>query len=183
MNFVSPIVAKALGIVAMAIAIIVAISAYNGWLINIGKTTERAEWVKRENDELRVANARIKTLEDEARAKELEHGAAMVAASTQYQKDLIHEKSTKDSVIADLRSGVRRLRIELASPHATGGSDVSQVGAGAGRCDGPAVGELSGPAAEFLVGLASEADEVVRQLTACQAVVTADRLINSQGEK
>lgn len=176
-----PVWAKALGIVAIAVGIIFAISAYNGWLINIGKTSERAEWLKRENTELTTANARIKTLEDEARAAEQSHGKAMVAASTQYQKDLSHEQATKDGVIADLRSGARRLRIELAAAKATGGSATAQAGAGPGRCDGGTTAELSESAAEFLVGLASEADTVVHQLTACQAVVTADRQL--QGEK
>lgn len=174
-DIIVPTWAKALGIVAIALGIIYGISAYNGWLINVGKTAERAEWLKRDNAELTAAKTRIKTLEDEARAKEHAHGLAMVAASTQYQKDLSHEKATKDGVIADLRSGARRLRIELAAAKATGGSSAAQVGAGPGRCDGQTTAELSESAAEFLVGLASEADEVVHQLTACQAVVTADR--------
>lgn len=178
-DIVVPTWAKALGIVAIALGIIYAISAYNGWLINVGKTAERAEWLKRENAELVAAKARIKTLEDEARAQEHAHGQAMVAASTQYQKDLSHEQATKDGVIADLRAGTRRLRIELAAAKATGGSGAAQAGAGPGRCDGPATAELSQSAAEFLVDLASEADTVVHQLTACQAVVVADRKINA----
>lgn len=176
-----PIWAKALAIVALVVAALAAVSMYNAWLIGIGKTTERAEWLKRDNAALAAANARIKTLTDQARDKEQLHAAALVTASTQYQKDLSHEKATKDSVIADLRTGARRLRIELAATHAAAGSGAAEAGPSPGRCDGATTAELSESAAEFLVGLASEADEVVHQLTACQAVVTADRQI--QGER
>lgn len=180
-NIIIPPWVKFVAAVLLVIAVLAAIYAYGQQQFGLGETAERAAWLKRENTALAAANARIKTLEEEARAKEHAHADAIAAISAQYQKDLSHEKATKDSVIADLRSGVRRLRIELASPHATGGSDGSQVGASAGRCDGSAYGELSGPASEFLVGLASEADEVVHQLTACQAMVIKDRQL--QGEQ
>ena len=56
-------------------------------------------------------------------------------------------------------------------------------GAGAGRRDGGASGELpaapagllSGEASEFLVNLAADADDVARQLAACQQVIINDR--------
>lgn len=146
-----------------------------------GQTDERLAWQGRENTELVAANNRITDLETKAREDEAKHGQAMAQASATYQESLQNEKANRDRTIADLRSGALRLRIQLAGRQSTDGSSAGQADPAAVRCDGETFAELSGSAAEFLVGLASEADDVVHQLTACQAVVTADRQF--QGEK
>jgi hypothetical protein len=181
-NIKPPVWAKALGIVAVAIGITLAISAYNGRLIDIGKAAERSAWQGRESAELAAANARILKLTAAARQAEQDHAAALARVSATYQEQLQHEKKSRDRTIADLRSGALRLRIELARRETAGGSAIGEAGASAGGCDGASVGELSDAAAEFLVDLTAEADDVVHQLTACQAVLVADRQINSEGE-
>lgn len=143
-----------------------------------GRIAERGKWQKLENTELAAANARIIKLESDARQLEREHAAAMTQASATYQESMQHEKATRDRVIADLRSGALRLRVDLASRQGAAGDPAGATGAAAGRCDGEARAELSVSASEFLVGLAAEADAVVHQLAACQAVVIADRKIN-----
>jgi hypothetical protein len=173
--------AKLLGAVLLVAAIVAAIYAYGQQQFGLGEKAERTAWLARENTALTKANARIKELEDQARAKEREHAQDMAAASAKYQEDLKHEKAAKDRAVADLRSGALRLRIPVACPDGAGGSGIATPGPGTVGRDGETRAELSVQASEFLVGLASEADEVVHQLTACQAVVIADR--KQQGEQ
>lgn len=171
---------KPLAAVLLVAALIGGIYAYGQQQFGLGEEVERSAWLARENTTLTTANARIKELEDQARIKEHEHAQGMAKASAQYQEDLKNEKTAKDRVIADLRSGALRLRIPVTCPGAAGGSATATPGSGAVGRDGETRAELSFEASEFLVGLTSEADEVVRQLTACQAVVIADR--KQQGE-
>ena len=166
---------KLLGAVLLVAAVSGAIYAYGQQQFGLGEKAERTAWLTRENTTLTKANARIKELEDQARAREREHAQDMAAASAKYQEDLKHEKAAKDRVIADLRSGALRLRIPVTCPNAAGGSGTAAPGSGTVGRDGETRAELSVEASEFLVGLASEADEVVHQLTACQVVVSADR--------
>lgn len=173
--------AKLLGAVLLVAAVVAAIYAYGQQQFGLGEKAERTAWLARENTALTKANTRIKELEDQARAREREHAQDMAAASAKYQEDLKHEKAAKDRAVADLRSGALRLRIPVTCPDGAGGSGTAAPGPGTVGRDGEARAELSVQASEFLVGLASEADEVVHQLTACQAVVTADR--KQQGEQ
>lgn len=173
--------AKVLGAVLLMAAVVAAIYAYGQQQFGLGEKAERTAWLARENTALIKANARIKELEDQTRAREREHAQDMAAASAKYQEDLTHEKAAKNRAVADLRSGALRLRIPVTCPDGAGGSGSAPLGPGTAGRDGEARAELSVQASEFLVGLASEADEVVHQLTACQAVVTADR--KQQGEQ
>lgn len=169
---------KLLAAMVLVGVVVWAFYAYGQQQFGLGEKAERSAWLARENTSLTKANTRIKELEEQARTKEREHAQNMAAVSAHYQKDLSHEKAAKDRAIADLRSGALRLRIPLAQPACTDGADGSGAPAPGtstvGR-DGGTPAELSTEASEFLVGLANEADEVVRQLTACQAVITADR--------
>lgn len=149
-----------------------------------GGADTNAAWQSRENTTLQKANARIVELEEDARRREATHAQDMAAAAAQYQKEKAHVEADRDRTIADLRSGALRLRIPIAAACAgTVGGTAAAPGAGAGRSDDPTTAELSAAAAEFLVGLAAEADAVVNQLTACQAVVIADRKAINQGEE
>jgi hypothetical protein len=169
---------KVLAAVVLAAVIVWGIHAYGQEQYGQGEKAERAVWLGRENTALTRANARIKQLEEKERAKERQNTADMAAASADYQKGLQDEKAKKDRVIDDLRRDNRRLRIAVKPDSCTdgsGGSGSGVSGAATGGRDGETRAELSVEASGFLVGLASEANEVVRQLTACQAVVIADR--------
>ena len=145
------------------------------WQNDAGHVAERTEWQTRENGELRTANATIKALQEQARKDEQTHAAALAAVSTDYERKLSDANKQRAADAAALRAGTLRLR----DPNPTGlracGDLTAQVGAGAGRRDGPEGGELSEAAAGFLLELVSDADDVARQLTACQAVVVKDR--------
>ncbi|MDR2838111.1 MAG: lysis protein [Azonexus sp.] len=181
-NITLPAWLKGLGAALLAVVICAGINTYGERQFALGQQAERAVWLDRENTELASANARIIKLEENARATERAHAQSMAAASAQYQESLQHEKATKDRVIADLRAGALRLRFPAANTagERADGDTTAALGPSAAGCDGGAGGELSLAVAEFFVGLASEADEVVHQLAACQAVVIADR--QGQGE-
>jgi hypothetical protein len=179
----TPIWLRAVAVLSIVVIIVWGLSRIAGAIYQAGATAERSAWQKRENAELVKANARVIELESQARAQEHRHADDLALASQTYQEKLAHEKAAHDRTVADLRSGALRLRIELARRQTGSGSATAEAVSSAGRCDGETRAELSAASAEFLVGLASEADEVVHQLTACQAVVTADRQIQSQGEK
>lgn len=167
----------------VVVAVIAGLYSFGAECYSNGQTEERAVWQQRENTTLLAANARIIELEAAARRTERLVGDALANASQTYQESLTHEKTVHERTVADLRAGHRRLRIELVSRPPAIGDPSSPTATAATGCDGATFGELSTASAEFLVGLANEADTVVHQLTACQAVVIADRQINQpQGE-
>lgn len=89
---------------------------------------------------------------------------------TQEKQDAIAQR---DAVIADLRAGTVRLRQRFRCP-----VPAAPAGGPAGTsAGGDAAGDrgLSDADAEFLVRFAGDADNVARQLGACQAVIRADR--------
>lgn len=102
-----------------------------------------------------------------AREHELANAAATIAQTL--EKDKADALRKKDRIIADLRAGAIGLRLPMPVP------DSGSPPAAAGKCDGRAAGELPREVAEFLLGEAARADEVTKQLAACQAVLRADR--------
>lgn len=148
-----------------------------------GRTHERAAWMERENTELAAANAKILELNSAARTKEAEHAAAVNLISTTYEGERNAARKETGRLIARARAGDVRLRDPAAGREKPCASGAVTPAPGPGERDGgkgadvptTAAGVLSGEASAFLVALTGEADEVVIQLTACQAVVTDDR--------
>lgn len=166
---------KWLAVLLLAAAAVYAIYSYGQQQFGLGEKAERATWLARENAQLTKANAKIKQLEEKYRQLEQDRAEVQAAISSKYQKDLNHVKTEKDRVIAGLRDGAFRLRIPVATRLNAYGGSAAEVAAPACGRDGGTRTELPVEASEFLVGLASEADEVVKQLGACQAVINADR--------
>ncbi|HEX7116256.1 MAG TPA: lysis system i-spanin subunit Rz [Steroidobacter sp.] len=141
-----------------------------------GVSEERAKWVARESEELAAANALIEKLQREARAAEQAHAKELAAISKRYQENLRNVEKARDAHIAALRAGALRLRDpEAPACESACGGGVSEASAAAGGRNGPAGGELSAEASEFLLRLTAEADEVARQLQACQEIIRSDR--------
>jgi hypothetical protein len=141
-----------------------------------GKAETEAQYAQRDNEALRSANARIQELEEKARDGERRRAEELAAVSAQYQGALEAAKSQRERDVAAAHAGTLRLR----DPNAAGTAGCDRGGAGettasTGGRDGAQAGELSRETAGNLLSLADEADEVVAQLTACQAVVQADR--------
>lgn len=127
------------------------------------------------------ANAYAQTLEKvdaQHRQQQAQWEQQLAAASTQYQEDKHNVEKQRDAAIAALRAGTLRLRDPGATPTvAVGGSAVPNTAASAGGRAAGGGAELSRASSEFLLGIAADADEIVQRLTACQAVVRADRAI------
>lgn len=157
--------------------VVCGIYAYGQHEFNSGKQTERATWLARENAQLTKANAKIKQLEEKYRQHEQDAADALAVISSKYQEDLKHVKTEKDRVIAGLRDGTFRLRIPVAARLSAYRGSAAEVAAPACGRNGETRAELSVEASEFLVGLASESDEVTKQLGRCQDVINADRNI------
>lgn len=113
----------------------------------------------------------------EARAQAAEEALRMadqynrIAAETQRKNDEARNETNR--LIADLRNGNLRLRKSLDSAIAS--AKGQGPGAGSGVSDGSEATDLPVSNAAFLLRIGAEADEVVRQLTECQAIVAADR--------
>ena len=139
-----------------------------------GKQETEAKYAKRDNEQLRVAAERIKTLEDQAREQERENADRLAEISKQRQKEIADAKRQYDRDIAAVRAGTLKLHdpgVPAGGAAAGCGSPGPAPGATAGGRDGEARGQLSGAAAEFLLGLAGEADDVALQLGEAQAVI------------
>jgi hypothetical protein len=154
-------------VVLMALLGLIAHAIYKA-----GGDAREAPWLKREAATNADAATRIKAAEERVHAAEHKAAHAQADIDVAYQRGLQENQNAKDAAVAELRAG-RRLFIGAQCP--AGGSAVPDPAAPAGIGDGGARAELSEPAAEWLVGLASEADAVARQLSACQAVIRADR--------
>lgn len=147
-----------------------------GWWQNAaGHVAERTEWQARENTELRTANHKIKTLQEDARNAEQGHAVALADISTDYERKLSDANKQRAVDAAAVRDGNLRLRDPSAPGFRACGSLGAKIGAGASGRDGQTTGELSAAASGFLLDLANDADDVARQLDACQAVASKDR--------
>lgn len=104
----------------------------------------------------------------------------MNTASTIYQKGSSDVIKNQKTVMADVRSGAVRLSIATSADPA---GAPGPAGAGASGPDDPPRSQLSDTAADFLTGLASEADVIALQLTACQSLLAIDRAAINQDRK
>lgn len=141
-----------------------------------GVNAERVAWQAKDNKELAAANARILQLETDARAKEQDHAAELASIATNYEQELQNAENTRKADVAAARSGALRLRDPGARTEQACGSGPAETATAPGGRDGQTGGELSPELAEFLVSEADRADAIVHQLSACQAVIVADRV-------
>lgn len=162
-------------IIGLLLAWILSLAGVGYWQNEAGHIAEHDTWQTSENGELRTANDRIKTLEEGARKAEQDKAKALDAISTDYERKLSDANKQRAADAAAVRAGSLRLR----DPSSTGlhacGSLPTEAATGPGQRDGGAAGELSAAASGFLLDLANEADDVARQLAACQRVVIEDR--------
>jgi len=115
-----------------------------------------------------AADKRVEAV-NQAREREHELGKVHETIATTLEKDKQNALRKKDAVIADLRAGSLRLRLPSDVP------GTSAPPATACRCDAAPRTELPREVAEFLLSEAYRADLVAEQLSACQAIIRADR--------
>lgn len=118
--------------------------------------------------------AQLQAMTDAARDAERFRVIEMATIDAQHTEELTNAKRETDAALAAVRSGELRLRNRFTCD-AAAGDGVPATGASAGVDRAGEGSGLQREDAEFLVRLAAEADDVVRQLRACQAVIAADR--------
>jgi cation transport regulator ChaB len=162
-------------IIGLLIGWLASLAGVGWWQNKAGHVAERTVWQARENAELRTANDKIKAMQDSARRDEQAHALALNAVSTNYEKELSDASKLRAADIAAIRAGTLRLRDQYPASIYSLGNRSAETGPGPGGRDGPQGAELPAATSEFLLALASDADDVTRQLTACQQVIIEDR--------
>ena len=102
------------------------------------------------------------------------HSAELVAAAdSAYQKGIEDGKKSLDADVAAIHDGSKRVRDKFRCPAPAKRPDpVPTASPAPGSGDEAPQGGLQPADAEFLVRLGHEANDVVRQLTACQDYIT-----------
>lgn len=161
-------------IIGLSAAWLFSLFAVGSWQRADGAQNERLQWVERENREIADANEKIMRMQLDARMRERLHSLRLNEISTEHLKELKNVQTQRDRDVAAARNGSLVLRLSptgfKASPDPAGAA-----AAASGRCDGEARSELPREIAADLLALAYDADAVVHQLSACQAVVASDR--------
>ena len=112
-------------------------------------------------------------LQADYRLRERGMAASVTAVADHYAKENADAKAKLAAVNADLADG--RLRLTIPGAACPGGGGAAAAAGPAGGGDGAARSELPGQVAADLAALADDADEVTRQLGACQAILEAER--------
>lgn len=107
-------------------------------------------------------------------ARTVEHkvAASDAAASNDYQKGLEDGKNELQAALDRLGAALRLRDQQLAAARA---GHLSAASTGAGRPDASAPADFPRAHGDDALRLAAEADDVVRQLTACQVILVNDR--------
>lgn len=111
---------------------------------------------------------------DAYRAKEAKWQSQSASISKKYQRELAANETQRLADLAAIDARTLRLRDPGTDSQACGGSAPIPAASASGHNGGTGA-YLSSKAAAFLLGITAEADSVVRQLTACQQVLTDER--------
>lgn len=168
--------------IAAAIAILVALAGGVYAVRHHGVMAERARWVTKTAAADAAWQKKIDGLNAENRAAEQTYRANIAVVAEKFTQEQENAKTENARLRAAVRAGTLRLRdphiTEQSCPPATG-----QATPAASRSDDRAPGELSREAAEFLFGLASEADALAEQLAYAQQVIReSQRLCGEQNK-
>lgn len=137
------------------------------WQNNVGHTAEKAAWQGQQISELKVANAEIVRLNNEARTRELQSAHDMDNLGRQYEQKLADSEARRKHDVDAARAGALRLQFRGTCGAASEGAG-SQTGASSGVGHGETTIELPREITADLYALADDADQVVRQLDSCQ---------------
>lgn len=158
--------------------IYVFVAALVAWLCSYiydsGVISERERWQAKENAELVKRQQKILELTSENRELERKRVLEQSQFVQRYQELVNNENNRTKAVLADVAAQRKRLSISTKTVRACSDS-ASGIPAATYRGSATEDAELSDQAAQFLVGLASEADQVVHQLTLCQTLLNEKR--------
>lgn len=172
---------KAIGILLIVLGIVAGVWRAYDWAYDKGVQADELVWQQRELSQAQQVAANIKQQEDDARAREAANSVAMAATNDNLRKGLNDAQHKNDILVAKLHDGTLRLRDpgHIDQPASCDGG-AGQVATGSGGSDGTSGTQLSTEASDFLLSLSNEADNAVRQLTACQQIIVDDRKLCGQ---
>lgn len=143
-----------------------------GFVWGHGFVTSHAAISALENERESASAAATETVR--VRAVESVASEKTVGVSTTYQQGLNHVSDIQTRTAARIRNGDQRLSVAIQGDVCPSGAAATPADSAGRRDDAPRA-ELSATAAEALTALASDADAVVLQLTACQGLLQVDR--------
>lgn len=135
-----------------------------------GVDTERTAWQARTNKALAEAMAMAASEQAKARDAEQASAQAMSTIDHAYQQGRDDAQTEYDRTAAERDAGAIRLRDRFSCP-ASSANGLPEAGTSASKRDATSEGGLQRKDEEFLVREAKRADDAVRQLHACQAVL------------
>lgn len=144
-----------------------------------GRTEERAQWLHREDHELREANQKLVELQEKYRKLEQKSAADVAAAAARHQKEA-HELQTRlDKALADARAGMA-FRLRWAASCAptrkdAGGDPTAEPGSTAAPAGAAAACELPEQARDDLIREAARADRLTIDYNALLEIAKKDR--------
>jgi hypothetical protein len=148
------------------VALIVLVAAYGHWRYNAGQADVQARF----DAHLASDKAQLDRAKADAKNKELAQAASFAATAAKLAAEYADAKALLATTLDDLRAA--RLRVRVGAVHCP---RLPAAASGAGRSDETATGELSDQTARSLLGIATEADQTAQRLTACQAILKAER--------
>ena len=164
-------------ILALLVAWLASTAAVGYWQRHDGAAQVMVACQRTQAAESARATVAIQAAQTAARAREQQYAAGLTTISTTYQEALTHAQTQHTSDLAAIRSGALRLRVQYpaAASVRSGDSSASTTAATSGGRDGSQGTDLPGSVAVDLLALADDADNIARQLAACQAVIVQDR--------
>lgn len=122
------------------------------------------------SDIQRGAEKAAREASEAARAKEKGLLKQITDIEAQRHEEDKTAEAERDRLLADIRAGQLRLRDRFTCPE-----HVPGAATGTGGGDAGTEGGLRREDAEFFISIAAEADQVTRQLQACQSILRSER--------
>jgi hypothetical protein len=162
-------------VMAKYVAMLGLLVAVGLWQRHDGALSERVVWETRLAEENANAAKSIQAAEESARQKERDSETKQALISKDYQRKLADARTKYKSIDDAVSSGTFQLRDSDATAVCSNSSGSAETSAGTGGNNGSKGADLSPGLTRFLWFQATSADDIVEQLTACQAIVEADR--------
>ena len=134
-----------------------------------GFTASETQWALREARRTAQEASAAVTLSESRRQREAGTASAVAAIDRHYQEEISHANEENQRMQRALATGAVRVRIAARCDAARG---LPAPAAGTGLGDGSQTAELDPAAASALEGIASDGDTAIRQLNACQQLVS-----------
>jgi len=145
------------------------------WQRHDGALSERVVWETRLAEENANNAKAILAAEKAARQKITESETRQAVISKDYQRKLANARTKYKSVDDAVASGTFQLRDSGATAVCPSSGGSPETTTSTGGNNGSKGADLSPSLTRFLWFQATSADDIVEQLTACQAIVEADR--------